>query len=53
MTILEHILNFIKDVFPVSFITIVLVGLGYVMARITRRNRIKVYETIIGLINKG
>jgi len=53
MTILELLLAFIRDIFPISFITIVLVTLGYVMARVNRRSRIKVYESIIEIINKG
>jgi len=52
MTILEHILSFIKDVFPIAFITLILVTTGYIMARIVRKARIKVYEHIIELINK-
>ncbi len=46
------VLGFIKEVYPVAFITIVLVTIGFIMARINRKARISVYENILESINK-
>jgi len=47
MTILEAVLNFIKVVFPVTFIGLTGISIGYAFGTIVSRRRRKPWEKII------
>ncbi len=46
------ILDFIKDLFPVSFISLLTIGLGYGAGTLVARRRRKPWEKLIEEINK-